>query len=310
MMISYAQNNEDVMLARAFRDRTKGFYIDIGAMDPVEGSITKHFYDLGWCGVNIEPDQRFCDRLQKSRPRDINLSVALGAHTESRTFYQFDEQGISTFNLEFAEYFTQRGFACRPVSLPMTTLAKVCTTYVREQVDFLKIDAEGWEGPIIEGANWKRFRPKIVVIEATKPYSHTPTWEAWEPQVLGNNYSLVYYDGLNRFYVCEEASDLKSAFQYPPNVLDGFTPYPLARMVQERAELEERLTECEQERRKKLEALLLAGHLAQERASIHRSFESKAAEVQAAMRRVRELEEEIARQRNEIEILSLRVLAQ
>ena len=54
-MISYAQNQEDVLLRREFPDCTNGFYIDVGANDPVWDSVTKHFYDRGWHGINIEP---------------------------------------------------------------------------------------------------------------------------------------------------------------------------------------------------------------------------------------------------------------
>ena len=42
--ISYAQNYEDVMLARALRGVEKGFYIDVGAQDPVNDSVTKSLY--------------------------------------------------------------------------------------------------------------------------------------------------------------------------------------------------------------------------------------------------------------------------
>ena len=34
--VSYAQNGEDVRLHRAFRDQSTGFYIDVGANDPVD----------------------------------------------------------------------------------------------------------------------------------------------------------------------------------------------------------------------------------------------------------------------------------
>src|SRR6516164_8178504 len=98
-MISYAQNFEDVMLARLFKSRVApGFYIDVGAMDPLEGSVTRYFYDLGWCGINIEPDRRFYDKLVVERTRDINLNIALGESDETRMFYLFQEQGISTFS--------------------------------------------------------------------------------------------------------------------------------------------------------------------------------------------------------------------
>jgi len=92
-MVSYAQNFEDVMLARVFKGREKpGFYIDVGAMDPTDGSTTRHFYDLGWHGINIEPDSRFYERLVANRTRDINLNVALGEAHETRTFFIFEEQ--------------------------------------------------------------------------------------------------------------------------------------------------------------------------------------------------------------------------
>ena len=45
------------MLARVFAGRRTGFYVDVGAADPVNLSVTKWFYDLGWSGLNIEPNQ-------------------------------------------------------------------------------------------------------------------------------------------------------------------------------------------------------------------------------------------------------------
>lgn len=45
MMISYAQNFEDVMLERAFADLEIGFWVDVGAWDPDTDSVTRHFYD-------------------------------------------------------------------------------------------------------------------------------------------------------------------------------------------------------------------------------------------------------------------------
>ena len=57
-MVSYAQNGEDVVLDRAFAGIRDGFYVDAGASHPVMDSVTKHFYDLGWSGVNVEPLSR------------------------------------------------------------------------------------------------------------------------------------------------------------------------------------------------------------------------------------------------------------
>ena len=48
MMISYAQNFEDVILQRVFHACDQGRYVDIGGYDPTIDSVTKHFYDRGW----------------------------------------------------------------------------------------------------------------------------------------------------------------------------------------------------------------------------------------------------------------------
>jgi FkbM family methyltransferase len=216
-------------------------------MDPVEGSVTKAFYDVGWSGINIEPDSRFYDRLVAQRTRDLNLNVALGAADETRPFYSFEDQGISTFSEDFRDYFAARGRSWTEMDLRVQTLAEICNQYIKGPIDFLKIDAEGWEGPILEGGNWQTFRPLVLVIEATRPFSHIPAWENWEPFVTNKcGYLFAYFDGLNRFYIRQENSELREQFLYPPNVLDDFKPYALVKAEQDLsgAHVEnERLTE-------------------------------------------------------------------
>ena len=76
-VISYAQNAEDVVLARVFAGLRDGYYVYVGAGHPVVGSTTKHFYDLGWQGINVEPLFEEIELLTNDRPRDVNLAVAL-----------------------------------------------------------------------------------------------------------------------------------------------------------------------------------------------------------------------------------------
>lgn len=222
-MISYAQNFEDVILARALRDVHVGFYIDVGAMDPIYASVTKHFYDLGWHGINIEPDRRYYNRLLLARPRDINLDIAVGAREETRAFYCFDQEGISTFSTTACQHFAALAYDFQVEQRQVTTLAQICRQYVGSDIHFLKIDAEGWESEILSGADWDRFRPFIVLLEARHPGTTTATWDQWEPGLLNSGYIFVYDDGLNRFYLREENKERRIHFQVPPNVFDGFT---------------------------------------------------------------------------------------
>jgi FkbM family methyltransferase len=216
-MISYAQNFEDVILRRVFRDRKDGFYIDIGAMDPVVDSVTKFFYDQGWSGINVEPNDWFYGKLQQERPRDINLNLAVGEREEDKEIFLFEHIGNSTFDESSRDRYVDQGFEAKAKRVRVTTLAKICQDYVRREIDFLKIDCEGWEKFVIWGADWDRFRPIVLVIEATEPGTSTPFWSEWEPYLIEN--------GRYRFYLQRECAHLRSSFDLPPNLFDEFKLY-------------------------------------------------------------------------------------
>ena len=97
-MISYAQNFEDVMLARVFGSRTDGFYVDVGAGDPVNLSVTKWFYDLGWSGINIEPNRSLFKKLSADRSRDVNLECGAGASRKHAQFMEMPIPELSSFD--------------------------------------------------------------------------------------------------------------------------------------------------------------------------------------------------------------------
>jgi hypothetical protein len=63
---------------------------------------------------------------------------------------------------------------------------------------------------VLAGNDWRVVRPRVVVIEAVAPGSMAEAHAAWEPILLANGYGFVFFDGLNRFYLAEEASDLNS----------------------------------------------------------------------------------------------------
>src|SRR5438876_8878994 len=98
-MISYSQNAEDIRLWRVFGGIDDGFYVDIGAADPSVGSVSRIFYDHGWCGLNVEPSPAF-DALSAARKRDVNLRIAVGESEEPvRFFLTYPDLGLSTRDL-------------------------------------------------------------------------------------------------------------------------------------------------------------------------------------------------------------------
>jgi FkbM family methyltransferase len=221
-MITYAQNFEDVMLRRVFDDRNDGFYIDVGAMDPVFDSVTNYFYEQGWSGINIEPNEWFYNKLVAQRPRDINLNVAVGEREERRPLYIFEQYGNSTFDESSRDRFAEKGHEVEEKIVKITTLATICNEYATRPIDFLKIDCEGWEKAALEGADWDRFHPTVVIVEATEPGTTVPSWAEWQPLLENARYEMVYFDGLNRFFLHRDCEKLRCHFGSPPNIFDDF----------------------------------------------------------------------------------------
>lgn len=225
MRISFAQNQEDIMLWRALKHVENGFYIDVGAAEPVNLSVTHLFSLEGWSGINLEPEPSYFKELRESRQRDINLQLCVASQAGEIDFFRIAGTGLSTTSESIALEHEKAGFNVKKFSVRCKTLREICEDYVDDrQIHFLKIDVEGAELDVLAGADFNRFRPWIVVVEATLPMIQTENHLSWEHILTESKYEFAWFDGLNRFYVASERSnEILQHFRTPPNIFDGFT---------------------------------------------------------------------------------------
>lgn len=222
MITSYAQNFEDVILWRALQDIEAGFYIDVGANDPVSDSVSKAFYDRGWRGIHIEPVPQFADKLREARPDETVIEAALGTKTGKMEFFEVEDTGLATGIAETSANHTRSGYEVSPRTVPVKTLSSVFRNVKEPDIHWLKIDVEGMEAAVLEGWGRSARRPWILVIESTEPNSTRETHSEWEALIEARGYSPVYFDGLNRFYLHESQIERKKFFGPGPNYFDGF----------------------------------------------------------------------------------------
>lgn len=223
--ISYAQNLEDVVLWKALKNVKNGFYIDVGANDPIIDSVTRSFYNLGWRGINVEPILGHFNELVADRPEDINLNCALNECSGQLEIWECDIRGWATLDKEVAKAHEAEGHNGQWHQVTVRTLADVCEEYQPENIHFLKVDVEGLEISVLKGNDWDKFRPWVVVVESTFPNTQIETHSEVEELLIGNNYLFAYADGLNRFYVALEHQDLVASLKYPPSVFDDYQTY-------------------------------------------------------------------------------------
>ncbi|UVW28142.1 FkbM family methyltransferase [Massilia sp. H6] len=246
-LISYAQNSEDVLLWRALGHVKNGFYIDVGANDPVEHSVTKAFYDAGWRGISIEPLPAFHQAFLDARPRDVNLAVAAGSTNGELVLYDVPAvRGWASPEQSVAELHRAEGHQVAELKVPVRTLASVCEEHVQGDIHFLKIDVEGFEGDVLRGMDFARWRPWVLVIEATLPNSRATNHHTWEHLVTGQRYRYAWFDGLNRYYVADEHAELMAHFGVQPNVFDDFISHHLDKAWTSSKDLTRALRDSEQ----------------------------------------------------------------
>jgi FkbM family methyltransferase len=222
MQLSYAQNLEDYHLDLVFAGQPMGTYIDVGGGHPVADNVSFWFYLEGWRGLIVEPQKALADIYAHVRPRDHTACCLAGRAEGEAEFHVVDKlHGFSTTVREHAAGAGKFGAGFTTMRLPVRTLSALVEEAGLARIDFLKIDVEGAEAEVLAGMDFKRHRPRVVLVEAVAPGSMEAAWDAWEPQLTANGYRFVFFDRLNRFYVAEEETNLAQRFPAEPAPWDN-----------------------------------------------------------------------------------------
>lgn len=171
---SQAQNCEDIILDRLINtligdDKSDGFYVDIGAHNPVRFSNTFRFYEKGWSGINVDPLPHVMDIFNKYRPRDINLNIGCGEKKDKLSYFSFEEPAYNTLNEVVANRLIDNGTSRlkERIIVDVLPLTSIFSKYLKNNIiDFLDLDVESYEIHVLKGNDWDKYRPKIIVMES------------------------------------------------------------------------------------------------------------------------------------------------
>jgi FkbM family methyltransferase len=189
-------NNEPAIeqaLVRAFFGQKPGFYVDVGANDPVLDSQSQHLEALGWTGLLIEPDPDCCAALRQSRKGTV-VEVACSSPENAGKQLQLNRAGPhSTLEQQ-------------PIAMGAVVRATVmvrCDTLdaiLREHkapigFDLFSIDIEGHELVALAGFDFAYWQPRLVLIE--DHVTHLKKHQL----MTRNGYQLLLRTGLNSWYI-------------------------------------------------------------------------------------------------------------
>jgi FkbM family methyltransferase len=257
--VSYAQNGEDVVLWRALHPVTPGRYVEVGANDPKTHSISKAFYDRGWSGIDIEPVPSLAAAFREARPRDVVVEAAITSDdADEVVLHVIEDTGLSTLRDDIGAEHAGSGWPVTDVKVPARRLDDVLAEHVveGEEIHFLVVDTEGGERRVLESIDLSRWRPWVLVIEATAPMSDMRTHEEWENLVLAGGYQFCLFDGLSRWYVADEHSELIPRLDHPACVLDRWVSRRVHEAEEPVEELRAELAACRAENQTLLDQVI------------------------------------------------------
>lgn len=212
-LVSYAQNREDLFLWGLLAHRTPGTYVDVGCYQERLHSVTRLFYEHGWCGLNIDANPEF-EAQYRVRERDTFVWSGIGSTAGELVFRSFPRHdGLSTFDPGLQVAHAAAGYPYADVRVPVRTLDDVLQQEAVRHVDFLKVDVEGFEHEVLAGLDFNSTRPTVVVTEATRSAECASILTA-------NRYHHEFFDGLNHYYVDDDADDV-TIYNYTPRVLEA-----------------------------------------------------------------------------------------
>lgn len=180
-------------LVREFFQSRRGYFVDVGANDPIDWSQTFHLEQLGWDGVLIEPQPNFAEALRRSRKGRVYAVGCSSPENSGRSMPLKVAGAYSTLNaLPRVVGATIDG----SIDVPIKTLDEVLTDVgAPAPIDFLSIDVEGHERQVLRGFDMRRWRPRLILIE-----DHVLD-RRLHNDLISRGYVWIRRTGLNSWYV-------------------------------------------------------------------------------------------------------------
>ena len=163
--ISYSFNAVDLIISYIFKNKKKGFYVDIGAQHPISNNNTYLLFNKGWNGINIDLDIKNIELLNISRPNDINLNYAISSSIgKKKLFFYHDKSPINTLVEDVSNF--QKSKIKEIKIVDTITLNKIFDDLqLNQHIDYMNIDVEGHELDVLKGLDLIKYKPSVISIE-------------------------------------------------------------------------------------------------------------------------------------------------
>lgn len=191
------EDKEQELVREFFQNRTAGFFVEVGANDPISGSQTWHLEQRGWRGILVEPQPSCAELLRQQRKNSQVIQAACSAPEKAgEAMFHFSnfsglcglEKHVDDPNVVYEH----------SELVKVTTLNAILENAGNPAIDCVFIDVEGTELDVLRGFDLKKHHPPLILIE-DKVHSLAKHF-----YLHSQGYKLVKRTGVNNWYVPKE----------------------------------------------------------------------------------------------------------
>lgn len=169
----YSQYGQDLVCLELLQEIDSGTFIDIGANDGLTGSNSLLFEKKGWQGICVEPhplifaklkDVRNCNCLNAcitDKDSKVDFLAVHGAANMLSGIESFmDQRHVERIDQEIAK----EGGSIQRIEIEALSPSTLIDRFSLSKIDFLSVDTEGCELPILKSFLSESVTPKPKVI--------------------------------------------------------------------------------------------------------------------------------------------------
>lgn len=163
---TYSLFGEDLVALKFFKNKKKGFYVDIGCYHPTHINNTYLLYKKGWNGINIDVSQFSIDLFKFMRPDDLNYKCAVSeTNKKVNLYYQKEHSQLTSINKLTAKKFIKGRLKKKIINSYSLEEILYWGKYKDYEIDFLDVDVEGADLQVLKGLNFSKRKPKLICVE-------------------------------------------------------------------------------------------------------------------------------------------------
>jgi FkbM family methyltransferase len=158
----FSQDSEAELKRAFFQLLPDGYFVEVGANHPINGSQTIDLEQRGWAGVLVEPQPDLADELRRHRSAKVFAEACSSRRNTGTCMTLHLAGGHSSLDrkLNLAEVKPHGA-----IEVPARTLNEILMEAGAPRIDFISIDVEGHELDVLDGFDLARWKPRLILIE-------------------------------------------------------------------------------------------------------------------------------------------------